>query len=185
MRTFPGMNVYLPSDRCQSAWLTRYLSGSEESAYVRVGRNAVPDIYSEGDTFEPGKAKVLKTGNDIAIVATGETVYHALKAAEKLKEDGISATVIDMFTLKPFDEGVILDAARNTRCILSVEEHSIFGGLGAAITEITSQHHPTRVKILGIPDENAVHGKPLEIFAHYGLDMDGIYKHAHMLLDMN
>ena len=83
-----------------------------------------------------------------------------------------------MFTLKPFDKNTIIEAARNTKCILSVEEHSIFGGLGASITEITSLHHPTRVKILGIPDENAVHGKPLEIFAHYGLDMKGIYEQA-------
>lgn len=178
MRTFPGMNVYLPSDRFQSAWLTRYLSETKESAYVRVGRNAVPDIYSESDSFEQGKAKVLKTGKDIAIIACGETVYHALQAAEKLEKNGISATVIDMFTLKPFDENAIIEAAKNTSCILSVEEHSIYGGLGAAITEITSRHHPTKVEILGIPDENAVHGDPLEIFAHYELDWQGIYKHA-------
>jgi transketolase len=184
MRTFPGMNVYLPSDRFLSAWLTRHLSASEESAYVRVGRNAVPDVYSESDTFEQGKAKILKTGKDIAIIATGETVYHALKAADKLEEDGIFATVIDMFTLKPFDKNTIIEAARNTRCILTVEEHSIFGGLGASVTEITALHHPTRVKILGIPDENAVHGKPLEIFAYYGLDIHGINKHAISLLDM-
>lgn len=182
MRTFPGMNVYLPSDRFQSAWLTRYLSASEESAYVRVGRNAVPDVYSESDTFEQGKAKVLRTGKDIAVIATGETVYHALKAAEKLEEEGISTTVIDMFTLKPFDQETVIEAAKNTKCILSVEEHSIYGGLGAAITEITSLHHPTEVKILGIPDENAVHGNPLEIFAYYGLDATGIYKHASALV---
>ncbi len=184
MRTFPGMNVYLPSDRFQSAWLTRHLSASEESAYVRVGRNAVPDVYSESDTFKQGRAKILKTGKDIAIIATGETVYHALKAADKLEEDGIFATVIDMFTLKPFDKNTIIEAAENTKCILTVEEHSIFGGLGAAVTEITALHHPTRVKILGIPDENAVHGKPLEIFAYYGLDMQGIYKHAISILDI-
>lgn len=182
MRAFPGMNIYLPSDRFQSAWLARHLAASEESAYVRVGRNAVPDIYSESDSFEQGKAKILKTGKDIAIIATGETVYHALKAADKLEEAGIFATVIDMFTLKPLDKDTIIEAAKDTRCILSVEEHSIFGGLGASITEITSLHHPTRVKILGIPDEDAVHGKPLEIFAYYGLDMQGIYKQAISLL---
>ena len=182
MRTFPGMNVYLPSDRFQSAWLTRYLSTNEESAYVRVGRNAVPDVYSESDTFETGKAKVLKTGKDIAIISTGETVYHALKAAEKLEEEGIYATVIDMFTVKPIDTEAIIEAAKNTKCILSVEEHSIFGGLGAAVTEITSMHHPTRVKILGFPNENAVHGKPLEIFAHYKLDTQGINQQAISLL---
>lgn len=178
MRTFPGMNVYLPSDRHQSVWLTRYLSDTVESAYVRVGRNAVPDVYSETDSFKPGKAKVLRTGKDIALIACGETVYHALKAAERLENDGINASVIDIFTLKPIDQNAIIEAARNTRCILSVEEHSIFGGLGAAITEITSQHHPTRMKILGIQDESAVHGKPLEIFAHYKIDSTGIYHHA-------
>jgi len=183
MRTFPGLNVYLPSDRFQSAWLTRHLSHSKESAYVRVGRNAVPDIYSEQDTFEPGKAKVLRTGKDIAIIAAGETVYHAMKASERLEKEGVSALVVDMFTLKPIDTDAIISAARNTRCILSVEEHSIFGGLGAAVTEITSLHHPTRVKILGIPDEDAVHGRPLEIFAHYGLDTIGIYHQALALLD--
>jgi transketolase len=109
-------------------------------------------------------------------------VYHALKAAEKLEKDGISTTVIDMFTLKPFDKDTVIEAAKNTKCILSVEEHSIFGGLGAAITEVTSFYYPTKVKILGIPDENAVHGKPLEIFAYYGLDMKGIYQHACALL---
>jgi transketolase len=182
MRTFPDMKVYLPADRYQSAWLTRYLSATEESAYVRVGRNAVPDVYAESDQFEPGKAKILKTGTDMAIIACGETVYHALKAAEKLEEEGISASVLDMFSLKPFDKEAIISAAKNTRCILSVEEHSIFGGLGAAITEITSHYHPTRVKIMGIPDENSVHGKPLEMFAHYELDMEGIYKNAINLL---
>ncbi len=183
MRTFPGMNVYLPSDRFQSAWLTSHLSSTKECAYVRVGRNAVPDVYTEADTFEPGRARILKTGKDIAIIACGETVHHALKAAEKLEKEKISATVIDMFTLKPLDEKAIIEAARTSSCILTVEEHSIFGGLGAAVSEITSQYHPCRVKILGIPDENTVHGQALEIFSHYGLDTPGIHKHAISLLD--
>jgi transketolase len=183
MRTFPGINVYLPSDRFQSEWLTRQLSETGESAYVRVGRNAVPDVYSESDIFETGRARILKTGNDIAIIAGGETVYHALKASEKLKEEGINATVIDMFTIKPIDTDAIVEAARNTKCILTVEEHSIFGGLGAAVTEVTSMHHPTRVKILGFLDEDAVHGRPLEIFAHYKLDTQGIYQEAISLLE--
>lgn len=182
MRTFPGMNVYIPSDRHQSAWLTRHLCNSAESAYVRVGRNAVPDIYSETDTFEPGKAKVLKSGRDIAIIACGETVCHAMKAAEKLESEGICPTVIDMYTLKPIDKAAVITAAKNTRCMLTVEEHSIFGGLGAAVAEIISQDYPTRLKILGIPDENVIHGKPPEIFAHYGLDLNGIYRHALSML---
>ncbi len=183
MRTFPDMKVYLPSDRIQAEWLIRYLSTSKETAYVRVGRNAVPDIYSEGETFEAGKARVLRTGKDMALVATGETVYHALKASELLQEDGVEATVIDMHTIKPFDTETVLKAAENTGCILTVEEHSIFGGLGAAVAEVTSQFHPVRVKILGIPDEDAIHGKPLEVFAYYGLDMHGIRSHALSLLN--
>jgi transketolase len=182
MRTFPGMKVYLPADRHQSVWLTRFLSNSPGSAYVRVGRNAVPDVYSEEDTFEPGKARILKSGEDIAIIATGETVYHALKAADKLEEEGIRPTVIDMFTIKPLDEPAIIEAARNTRCIITVEEHSIYGGLGAAVAEITAQSYPTRMKILGIPDENAVHGNSEEIFAYYGLNAEGIYRQAISML---
>lgn len=182
MRTFPGLNVYLPSDRFQAAWLIRYLCHHDESAYVRVGRNAVPDIYGESETFEPGIAKILKTGTDVAIIATGETVYHALQASIKLEKVNISSSVIDMHTLKPFDKESIIEAARNTTCMVTVEEHSIFGGLGAAVAEITSQHCPTRLKILGIPDENVVHGTSPEVFAHYGLDHPGIFQHVLDLL---
>lgn len=182
MRTFPGLHVYLPSDRFQSASLARYLCETEESSYVRVGRNAVPDIYDENEKFVPGKAKVLKEGKDIAIIASGETVYHALQAAKKLEEDGINATVIDVFSLKPFDEQTVLEATKDIDCILTVEEHSVFGGLGAIVAELTSQNTPKKMKILGIPDENAVHGKPLEIFKYYRLDTEGIYKNAKGLL---
>ncbi|UCG28447.1 MAG: transketolase family protein [Bacteroidales bacterium] len=183
MRTLPGLNVYLPSDRFQSAWLTRHLAASEESAYVRVGRNAVPDIYNSNEQFEIGKARVLKSGNDLAIISCGETVYHALKAAGELEKQGLKASVLDMFSIKPFDSETVLETAKRTGCLLTVEEHSILGGLGAAVAELCSTHHPTRMKILGIPDENAVHGKPLEVFAHYGIDAKGIYHTALELLE--
>jgi len=176
MRTFPGLNVYLPSDRFQAAWLTMYLCHHEQSAYVRVGRNAIPDIYSETESFEPGKAKILKRGKDVAIVATGETVHHALEASKLLEKENISPMVIDMFSIKPFDDEAIIHAAQETGRMITVEEHSIFGGLGGAVAEITSQHCPIRLKILGIPDENAVHGNSLEVFAHYRLDAHGIYQ---------
>jgi len=176
MRTFPGLNVYLPSDRHQSAWLTRYLVQSKEAAYVRVGRNAVPDLYTEGQEFIPGKAHLIREGEDIGIIACGETVFHALEAAKELEKRGISASVLDMFSLKPFDRDSVMKLARTTGKIISVEEHSIFGGLGSMIAELTAQEYPVKLKILGIPDENAVHGKPLEIFKHYGLTADGIVK---------
>jgi len=182
MRTFPGLNVYLPSDRFQAAWLTRHLCNLDESAYVRVGRNAVPDIYDENDNFVPGKAKILRRGTDVAIIASGETVYHALQASILLKKEKISSSVIDMHTLKPIDKEAIIAAAQSTKCMITVEEHSVFGGLGAAVAEITAQHCPTRLKILGIPDENVVHGTSPEVFAYYGLNEQGICKHVIDLL---
>jgi transketolase len=169
MRTFPDMHVYLPSDRFQTEKLTEYLAGSDEPAYVRVGRNAVPDVYTPADSFSFGKGKVLTDGKDVAIIATGETVYHALEAEKELRKNGVHAMIIDMHTLKPLDEELIISAARKTGHVLTVEEHSIYGGLGGAVSEIISQNYPVKMKILGIPDENVINAKPLEIFEYYGL----------------
>lgn len=182
MRTFPGMNVYLPADRFQTARLTEYLVGSDEAAYVRMGRNAVPDVYTANDKFTFGKGNVLTEGQDIAIIASGETVYHALQAAKQLKEIGIQVMVIDMHTLKPFDEELILKAASLTGHIITVEEHSIYGGLGACVAELTAQNNPVRMKIIGIPDVNVINAKPLEIFEYYGLTASNIVLQAKTVL---
>ncbi len=182
MRTFPDMHVYLPADRFQTEKLTEYLAISDEPAYVRMGRNAVPDVYTANDTFNFGKGKVLTEGHDVAIIATGETVYHALQAEKELRSKGIRAMVIDMHTLKPLDEELIISAARKTGHVLTVEEHSIFGGLGGAVAEIISQNCPVKMKILGIPDENVINAKPLEIFEYYGLTAKGIVAFAKKLL---
>jgi len=182
MRTFPDMHVYLPADRFQTEKLTEYLANSDEPAYVRMGRNAVPDVYTASDTFTFGKGKVLTEGHDVAIIATGETVYHALQAEKELRSKGIRAMVIDMHTLKPLDEELIISAARKTGHVLTVEEHSIFGGLGGAVAEVISQNYPVKMKILGIPDENVINAKPLEIFEYYGLTGSGIYRSALELL---
>jgi len=182
MRTFPDMHVYLPADRFQTEKLTEYLASSGEPAYVRMGRNAVPDVYTANDTFTFGKGKVLTEGHDVAIIATGETVYHALQAEKELRSKGIRAMVIDMHTLKPLDEELIISAARKTGHVLTVEEHSIFGGLGGAVAEIISQNCPVKMKILGIPDENVINAKPLEIFEYYGLTAKGIVAFAKKLL---
>jgi transketolase len=182
MRTFPDMHVYLPADRFQTEKLTEYLANSDEPAYVRMGRNAVPDVYTSNDTFTFGKGKVLTEGQDVAIIATGETVYHALQAEKELQAKGIKAMVIDMHTLKPLDEELIISAARKTGHVLTVEEHSIFGGLGGAVAEIISQNCPVKMKILGIPDENVINAKPLEIFEYYGLTGSGIYRSVLELL---
>ncbi len=179
LRTFPGMNVVLPSDAHQTRKLVQMLVDFPQAVYVRVGRNAVPDVYTEDNCpFEFGKANTLLEGDDLTIIGTGETVYHCLEAGKRLAQEGISARVLDMHTLKPADTDAILKAARETGRIITVEEHSMYGGLGGIVAETVSQACPVPVRILGIPDENAVHGKPLEIFHHYKLDAEGIYRTA-------
>ena len=183
LRTFPGMQVVLPCDARQTRKLVKQLVDYPHPVYVRVGRNAVPDVY-ENDDFEVeiGKSVQLQDGNDLTIIATGETVYHALQAGKRLAAEGISTRVIDMHTLKPADTDAIVRAARETGRILTVEEHSMYGGLGAIVAETVCSQCPVPVRILGIPDENAIHGKPLEIFHYYKLDADGIYETAREML---
>ena len=178
LRCFPGMNVVLPPDGRATEKLVEFLVDFPEPVYVRVGRAAVPDVYEdENFTFEIGKANVLHEGSDLTLIAAGETVWHALQAARRLAGKGVSARVLDLSWIKPFDREAVLKAARETGRILTVEEHSRFGGLGALVTETLSEN-PVPVKILGIPDENAVHGNNLEIFHHYGLDAEGIVSAA-------
>ncbi len=179
LRTFPGMNVVLPCDARQTRKLVMELVNFPEAVYVRVGRNAVPDVYENEDfPFEIGKANTLLEGNDLTIIGTGETVYHCYEAGKRLHAEGIKARVLDMHTLKPADTEAILKAARETGKIITVEEHSMFGGLGAIVAETVVQNCPVPMRILGIPDENVVHGKPLEIFHYYKLDSEGIYQTA-------
>lgn len=178
LRCFPGMNIVLPPDARATAKLVRFLADFPEPAYVRVGRAAVPDVYENEDfEFEIGKANILLDGSDLTLIGVGETVWHALRAGKALREKGISARVLDLSWIKPFDREAVLRAARETGRILTVEEHSRFGGLGALVTEAISEH-PVPVRMLGIPDENVIHGTSPEIFHHYGLDADGITRAA-------
>ena len=176
LRTFPGMTICLPSDWRVTKKLVKFLVNYDKPCYVRVGRAAVPDVYADDNFhFEVGKAIQVLDGSDVTIVATGETVYHAWQAGLQLKEKGITARVLDCSWLKPFDEEAIRRAARETGRIVTVEEHSQFGGLGAMVCETLSEH-PVPVRIIGIPDENVVHGTNAEIFHHYGMDAEGIVK---------
>lgn len=178
LRTFPGMNIVLPPDGRATEKLVKFLVDFPEPVYVRVGRAAVPDVYLDGNfTFEIGKANTLHEGKDMTIIGAGETVWHALQAAKQLDEKGVSARVLDLSWIKPFDKEAVLKAARETGRIITVEEHSRFGGLGALVAETVSEN-PVPVRILGIPDENVVHGSSPEIFHHYGLDAEGIVKAA-------
>ncbi len=179
LRTFPGMNVVLPCDARQTRRLVMELVDYPEAVYVRVGRNAVPDVYEDDNfPFELGKANTLLEGNELTIIGTGETVYHCYEAGKRLQKEGIKVRVLDMHTLKPADTEAIIKAAKETGKIITVEEHSMFGGLGAIVAETVCQHCPVPMRILGIPDENVVHGKPLEIFHYYKLDSEGIYQTA-------
>lgn len=176
MRVLPDMTVILPCDRCQTMKITEILTRFEGPVYMRLGRGAVPDIYNGLETeFEIGRANILMDGNDLTLIGTGETVYHCLGAAGKLKKKGIYPRVIDMHTVKPLDTVILKKAATETGLIVTAEEHHIFGGLGSAVAEWIVRNKPVPVSILGFPDENAVHGSPKELFRHYGIDEEGIY----------
>lgn len=178
LRTFPGMSVFLPADGQQTKILVQKLVDYKQAAYVRVGRAAVPEVYAEDKTdFEIGKAIQIHDGDDLTIIAVGEPVWHALEAAKRLEAEGINARVLDMsLAIKPCDREAVIKAARETGRIITVEEHSRYGGLGGMVAEIVCEEVPgTEMTILGIPDENAIHGTDKEIRHYYGLDADGIY----------
>ena len=174
-RAIPNLAVVLPSDRFQTAAATEFLAGYDHPVYMRIGRGAVPDVYdAERLSFRFGKANVLRDGDDCAIVAIGEMVHHALRAAELLAVEGIAVTVIDSPCIKPFDSQTVLDAAKRTGAVVTVEEHSVLGGLGATVAELLSQRRPTRMRILGFPDAFAPAGTSGELFSHFGLTGEGI-----------
>ncbi len=178
LATFPGMTICLPSDWRVTRKLVAMLVDFPLPCYVRVGRAAVPDVYPDDNfEFQPGKAITVVEGDDLTIIATGETVYHAWQAALLLQKEGVKARVLDMSWLKPFDSEAVRKAAKETGRIITVEEHSRHGGLGALVCQAISEQ-PVPVRIIGIPDENVVHGSNLEIFHHYGMDAEGVAKAA-------
>lgn len=183
MRTLPGMTVILPCDNRQTKQMTRALVKYDHPVYVRMGRGPVPDVYTGNEShFEIGKANVLMEGRDITIIAAGECVFHALEAGRMLQGMKLHARVIDMHTVKPLDSKAVIDAAGETGLIVTVEEHYVAGGLGSAVAELVADRNPVPVKIIGFPDEFAVHGKSGDLFRHYGLNAEGIVK---TILEMN
>ncbi|MFD3258379.1 transketolase family protein [Paenibacillus lentus] len=181
-RAIPGLAVILPADRHETKRMTEALVNYEGGVYVRIGRNPVEDVYESADyDFVIGKAITMRGGSDITLIAAGETVRVALDAEAKLKEAGVSCRVINMHTIKPLDEEAIIKAARETGRIITVEEHSVHGGLGAAVAEVVVQHYPVPLRLLGIPDEPAIAGKTKEVFEHYGISAENI---KNLALDM-
>lgn len=183
MAAIPNMRVYLPSDHLQTRCLVEALLKDEKPAYIRVGRNAVEDVYEEGNVpFEMDKATVIRQGTDVALIACGEMVKPAADAAKLLEEKGISATVVDMYCVKPLDQDAIIRAAQNAKAVITVEEHSPFGGLGSMVAQVVAANCPKKVVNMTLPDEPVITGTSKEVFDYYGLNAEGIAKKAEELL---
>ena len=177
MSAIPNMRVYLPSDRFQTAKLVEALLKDEKPAYIRVGRNPVEDIYTEDNCpFEMDKATVLTEGTDAAIIACGEMVRPALEAAKLLEKDGIHATVLDMYCVKPLDKEAIVKAASNAKVVVTAEAHAPFGGLGSMVSQVVGAECPRKVLNIALPDAPVVSGTSQEVFDYYGMNAEGIAK---------
>lgn len=175
MSAIPNMRVYIPSDHLQTRELTKALLKDEKPAYVRVGRNAVNPVYEEGNVpFEMDKATFVARGGDAAIIACGEMVGPAKAAAALLEKDGIRATVLDMYCLKPLDTAAIVEAATHAKAVVTVEEHAPFGGLGSMVAQVVGREYPRRVLAMSLPDAPVVTGTSREVFDTYGLNAEGI-----------
>ena len=175
MAAIPNMRVYLPSDRHHTKKLIESLLLDEKPAYIRVGRNPVEDIYTqENCPFEMDKATVLQEGSDVAIIACGEMVRPSLDAAALLKEQGILASVLDMYCVKPLDETAVRNVAERAKVVITVEEHSPFGGLGAMVAQTVARVCPKKVINMALPDAPVITGTSKEVFDYYGLNAKGI-----------
>jgi transketolase len=182
MRTIPGMIVVNPSDGVSTVKLLEQVVALKGPCYVRLGRAAVPINYLETDQIIIGKANTLRSGTDVTIVATGIMVYDALQASEQLSSEGISARVIDMHTIKPLDGDTLLTAAKETKHIVTAEEHSVIGGLGGAVAEYLAINCPTPMAFVGQHDTFGESGKPDELKQKYGMTADDIVKAVKSLI---
>ena len=177
MRTIPGMVIINPADDIEAKAAVKAAYEHVGPVYMRFGRAAVPVINDNADyKFEIGKAVTLREGTDVTIIASGLTVSESLDAAEKLAADGISAEVINIHTIKPFDEEAVVKAAAKTGKIVTVEEHSVIGGLGSAVCDVVAQKAPAKVMKIGVQDVYGESGPAKELIKKYGLDAESIYE---------
>ena len=180
MRSIPGMIVMSPSDDVEARKMIRAAYNYRGCVYIRFGRAATPIYHDENFKFEIGKGELLRDGSDIAIIATGILVTEALKAAEILAEEKISARVINMATIKPLDEEIILSAARDCKKIITVEEHNVIGGLGEAICSLLAEKFPVPVKKIGVKDKFGHSGTAAELLKEFGLCAENIAAQARL-----
>lgn len=184
MAAIPNMRVYLPSDRFETEKLMNALIRDEKPAYVRVARTPSEDVYEEGiEGFVLDKAIVIKEGTDVLLTACGEMVAPAVEAARILEEKGISAGVLDMYCVKPFDQETFLKQAAKVRAVITAEEHAPTGGMGSMAAQILGARDPKRIVNLSLPDAPVVTGTAKEVFDHYGLNGKGIAEIAEKILE--
>ena len=169
MRSIPGMTVICPADGVEAEAAVKAVYEHKGPVYLRMGRLAVPVFHEEGFEFQIGKGEVMRDGDDIAIIANGLMVYEAIQAGEKLAELGINARIINMSTIKPLDEEIVLKAAKECGKIITCEEHSVIGGLGEAVCSFLSETYPTPVKRIGVNDEFGFSGPAYEVLDAFGL----------------
>ncbi len=174
MRVIPNMTVISPSDDVQTRWAIEEAYKIKGPVYIRLSRLATPIIYEVNQKFELGKMVQIGDGTDASIFATGDVLYQALIAKKELEEKGIQIRVIDVHTIKPIDKETIIKCAQETKKLISLEDHNIFGGLGSAIAEVLTESYPTKLVRMGIKDQFGRSGKAEELIHYYGLDADGI-----------
>ena len=176
MRTLPNMTVISTSDDIQTKWAVKEISKIKGPVYLRLARMKTAQIYDENDRFEIGKAIQIGEGTDATVFATGITVEQALIAKEKLKEKGIDIRVLDIHTIKPIDKEIIVKCAKETKKLISIEDHSIIGGLGTAISEVLTEYYPTKLERLGINDTFGKSGKAEELMKYFHITAEDIIK---------
>ena len=174
MRTLPNMTVVCTSDDIQTKWAVKEISKINGPVYLRLCRLATPVIYDENVKFEIGKGYQLGEGTDATVVATGVVVAEALKAQEELKKQGINIRVIDMHTIKPIDKDIIIKAAKETKKIITIEDHNVIGGLGSSVCEVLSEEYPTQVIRMGIKDTFGTSGKGTDLMKYFNITAEDI-----------
>lgn len=178
-RGIPNLQVLLPADRFETIQMFKALAQSDEPAYIRLGRNPVTDCYENAEyEFKIGRAVSMLEGKDLTFIATGETVRQAMDAAELLKKNHIQAGVLNVHSLKPFDEAAVKKVAKASGYIITVEEHSLYNGLGAAVAQTLAEETGIKQKIVAFPDEALITGSGPELFRYYGLDGESLAKTA-------
>ena len=174
MRTLPNMTVMSTSDDTQTKWAIKEIAKIQGPVYLRLARMETPILYDENTKFEIGKAIQIGEGTDGTVFATGITVSEAIKAQEILKQEGINIRVVDMHTIKPIDKEIIIKSAKETKKLISIEDHNIIGGLGSAISEVLTEEYPTKLIRLGIKDVFGKSGKAEELIKYFGITADNI-----------